>query len=95
MAISASQVKELREATGAGMLDCKKALMETDGNFDEAAKLLKEKGLAAVAKRSERATSEGHIFIRQRKGFFRNKGISLAYPQLSEIRFYTSLSRRP
>ena len=65
MAISASQVKELREATGAGMLDCKKALMETDGNFDEAAKLLKEKGLAAVAKRSERATSEGHIFIRQ------------------------------
>ncbi|MBQ5400958.1 MAG: translation elongation factor Ts [Treponema sp.] len=65
MAITASQVKELREATGAGMLDCKKALMETDGNFDEAAKLLKEKGLAAVAKRAERTTSEGHIFIRQ------------------------------
>ncbi|MBP5175193.1 MAG: elongation factor Ts, partial [Treponema sp.] len=65
MAISAAQVKELREATGAGMMDCKKALVETDGNFDEAAKLLKEKGLAAVAKRSERATSEGRIFIRQ------------------------------
>lgn len=65
MAITATMVKELREATGAGMMDCKKALVDTNGNFDEAAKLLKEKGLAAVAKRSERATSEGRIFIRQ------------------------------
>ncbi len=65
MAISASQVKELREATGAGMLDCKNALIETNGDFDAAAKLLKEKGLAAVAKRSERSTGEGHIFVRQ------------------------------
>ncbi len=65
MAITAAQVKELRETTGAGMMDCKKALVDTNGDFDAAVKLLKEKGLAAVAKRAERATSEGRIFIRQ------------------------------
>lgn len=65
MGISAADVKALRESTGAGMMDCKKALVETNGDFDAAAKLLKEKGLAAVAKRSERATSEGRIFVRQ------------------------------
>lgn len=65
MAITAAQVKELREQTGAGMMDCKKALTDTNGDFEAAAKLLKEKGLAAVAKRAERVTSEGRIFIRQ------------------------------
>ena len=65
MAITAAQVKDLREKTGAGMMDCKKALTETNGDFDAAEKLLKEKGLAAVAKRAERATKEGRIFIRQ------------------------------
>ncbi len=65
MAITAAQVKELREQTGAGMMDCKKALVDTNGDFEAAAKLLKEKGLAAVAKRAERATSEGRIFIKQ------------------------------
>ena len=65
MAITAQQVKDLREQTGAGMMDCKKALTETNGDFEAATKLLKEKGLAAVAKRAERVTSEGRIFIRQ------------------------------
>ena len=65
MAVTAAMLKELREATGAGMLDCKKALADTNGDFDAAAKLLKEKGLAAVAKRAERATSEGRIFVRR------------------------------
>ncbi len=65
MAITASQVKDLREKTGAGMMDCKKALVETNGDFEVAVKLLKEKGLAAVAKRAERVTKEGRIFIRQ------------------------------
>ena len=65
MAITAQQVKDLREQTGAGMMDCKKALTETNGDFEAAIKLLKEKGLAAVAKRAERVTSEGRIFIRQ------------------------------
>ncbi len=63
--ISAATVKQLRETTGAGMMDCKKALVDTNGDFDAAIKLLKEKGLAAVAKRAERVTSEGRIFVRQ------------------------------
>ncbi|MCR5698243.1 MAG: translation elongation factor Ts [Treponemataceae bacterium] len=65
MDIKAADVKALREATGAGMMECKKALVECNGDADAAAKLLKEKGLAAVAKRAERATSEGRIFIKQ------------------------------
>ena len=63
--VTAAMVKALREATGAGMMDCKKALVETGGDSEQAAKLLKERGLAAVAKRAERATSEGRIFVRQ------------------------------
>ena len=65
MAITANDVKALREKTGAGMMECKKALTEANGDTAEAEKILKEKGLAAVAKRAERATSEGRIFIRQ------------------------------
>jgi elongation factor Ts len=62
--ISAAEVKRLREKTGAGMMECKNALVEKGGNFDDAEKLLKEKGLAALEKRSDRATNEGKIFIR-------------------------------
>lgn len=62
--IKASDVKALREETGAGILECKKALTEANGDMKEAAKILKERGLAAVAKRSERATSEGRVFVR-------------------------------
>lgn len=62
--ISAADVKRLREKTGAGMMECKNALVETDGDFDKAEKLLKEKGLAAVEKRSNRATNEGKVFIK-------------------------------
>ncbi len=65
MAFTASDVKALREATGAGMLDCKKALQDADGNLAEAEKILKEKGLAAMAKRSDRATGEGRVVIKQ------------------------------
>ena len=60
-AISASMVKELREATGAGILDCKTALELYDGDFDKAATHLREKGLAAAAKRSGRDAREGII----------------------------------
>ena len=62
--ISAADVKALREKTGAGMMECKNALVETEGDFDKAEKLLKEKGLAAVEKRSGRATNEGKIFVK-------------------------------
>lgn len=65
MDIKAADIKELRERTGAGMMECKKALIESGGSLSDAEKILKEKGLAAVAKRSDRATGEGRIFIKQ------------------------------
>jgi elongation factor Ts len=54
-------VKDLRDTTAAGMMDCKKALGETDGDFEKAVDLLRQKGLAVAAKRAGRATSEGTI----------------------------------
>lgn len=62
MAISATIVKELREKTGAGMMDCKRALQETEGDFDKAVKYLREKGIADASKRSGRATKEGMVY---------------------------------
>jgi len=62
--IKASDVKALREKTGAGMMECKKALSECEGDFDKAAKLLKEKGLAALEKRADRATNQGKVFLK-------------------------------
>jgi elongation factor Ts len=64
MEIKPIDVKNLREQTGAGMGDCKKALIEAEGNMEQAVKILKEKGLAAAAKRSARATKEGKIFTK-------------------------------
>jgi elongation factor Ts len=61
MAISASDVKNLREATGAGMMDCKKALAECGGDFEKAATWLREKGIASAAKRADRAAAEGQV----------------------------------
>lgn len=61
MAVSAKEVKELREQTGAGMMDCKKALSECEGSMEEAVKLLRTKGLADAAKRSGRAANEGLV----------------------------------
>ena len=61
MSISASMVKELREQTGAGMMDCKKVLVEADGNMAKAAELLREKGLAGAAKKAGRIASEGVV----------------------------------
>lgn len=61
MAISAKLVKELREKTGAGMMDCKKALVECDGDFEKAIVWLREKGIAAAAKKQSRIASEGIV----------------------------------
>ncbi|MDA3936079.1 MAG: elongation factor Ts, partial [Actinomycetota bacterium] len=61
MDITAKMVKELRECTGAGMMDCKKALTESSGDLDAAVDLLRTKGLAALAKKAGRATNEGII----------------------------------
>ena len=62
MAISAKLVKELREKTGAGMMDCKKALMENDGDMDKAIDYLREKGIAKAVKKAGRIAAEGLIF---------------------------------
>ena len=61
MAVSASQVKELREKTGAGMMDCKKALEEANGDFEKAVDLLRKKGASVAAKRAERTANEGIV----------------------------------
>ncbi len=61
MEIPAQLVKELREKTGAGMMECKKALADADGDLEKAVKLLRERGLAAAAKKAGRATREGVV----------------------------------
>ncbi len=64
MAITASMVKELREATGAGMMDCKKALTATDGDMDKAVEFLREKGLATAQKKASRIAAEGIVMLK-------------------------------
>ncbi|KAF0139214.1 MAG: translation elongation factor T [Stygiobacter sp.] len=61
MAVSAQQVKELRDKTGAGMIDCKKALEESNGVLEVAIDILRKKGAAVAAKRAERTASEGTV----------------------------------
>ena len=68
MAVSMAQVKELRDITNAGMLDCKKALEASNGNIDEAMKILREKGLADAKKRSDRETKEGGVYVGTKDG---------------------------
>ena len=63
MAVTASMVKELREITGAGMMDCKKALSETDGNMEDAIEFLRKKGMAGADKKAGRVAAEGVIAI--------------------------------
>ena len=69
MEITASMVKDLRETSGAGMMDCKKALTECNGNMDEAINWLREKGIAKSAKKESRIAAEGlaNIFINDNK----------------------------
>ncbi len=66
MTITASAVKELRQLTGAGMMDCKKALVEASGNMDEAIKVLRTKGLAAAAKKAHRTASDGLVIVAEK-----------------------------
>ncbi len=61
MTINASSIKELREQTGAGVLDCRNALQESNGDFEKAAASLREKGLAKAAKKDSRGTPEGRV----------------------------------
>ena len=61
--ITAAKVKELRESTGAGMLDCKKALVEADGDMEKAVDWLRKKGLASAAKKASRVAAEGLVAV--------------------------------
>ena len=63
MAVTAQMVKELREKTGAGMMDCKKALTETNGDIEKAIDFLREKGIASAAKKADRIAAEGTTYI--------------------------------
>jgi elongation factor Ts len=67
-AISADRVKELRDLTGAGMMDCKRALVETGGDLEKARQLLREKGLAEAGKRAGKETTEGKVLARAKNG---------------------------
>jgi len=78
MEVSASQVKELREKTGAGMMDCKKALAESGGDFEKAIEYLRKKGASVATKRSERSTTEGIIITK-----IFNDGISGAIVEIN------------
>lgn len=64
MAITAQLVKQLRDKTGAGMMDCKKALVESDGDFEKAIEILRKKGASVAAKRAERTASEGTVLTK-------------------------------
>ena len=69
MAISIDDIKKLRAMTGAGLADVKKALTEAEGDFDKAKELLRERGLAIAAKRSDRETSNGCVLVKSANGF--------------------------
>ena len=70
MAFTASDVKNLRESTGCGMMDCKKALTQADGDFDKAVEILREMGLAKVAKKAGRVAAEGMVYAVADKAAF-------------------------
>ena len=89
MEIKATDVKKLREKTGAGMMDCKNALAKTDGDFDKAERLLKEQGLAAAVKKSDRITNSGKIFSR----ILPDKGILLELTSETDFVARNSLFR--
>ncbi len=74
--ITAAEVSKLRKATGAGMMDCKKALVEAEGNFDEAIKILREKGQKIAAKRADRDSAEGAVIAKVNDS--KNKGVIIS-----------------
>ena len=78
MAITAQDVNKLRQMTGAGMMDCKKALTEADGDFDKAVDILRKQGQKVAAKRADNATSEGTVLVQISEDGKNGKLIALA-----------------
>lgn len=77
MAISAQEVNKLRQMTGAGMMDCKKALVEADGDFDAAIQILRKKGQKVSASRADRETTEGVVFVKTNTD--KSTGVAVAF----------------
>ena len=69
MAVTIADIQKLRKMTGAGLADCKKALTEADGDIEKAIELVRERGLAIAAKRSDRETSNGCVLVKKVDGF--------------------------
>jgi elongation factor Ts len=92
--ISAALVKELRESTGAGMMDCKRALQETDGDLDAARTLLREKGMAQAGKRADRATTEGLVGVIVEDGAGTIVGIGCETEPVSKNEEFQSFAER-
>jgi elongation factor Ts len=92
--ISATLVKELREATGAGMMDCKRALQETAGDLDAARTLLREKGMASAGKRADRATTEGVVGVLTDGGYAAIAGIGCETEPVSKNDGFQAFARR-
>ena len=69
MAVTIADIQKLRKMTGAGLADCKKALTEADGDIEKAIELVRERGLAIAAKRSDRETSNGCVLVKSVDGF--------------------------
>ena len=69
MAVSIADIQKLRKMTGAGLSDCKKALTDSEGDFEKAVEIIREKGQAIAAKRSDRETSNGCVLVKYADGF--------------------------
>ena len=69
MGVGLEDIKKLRTLTGAGLGDCKKALAETNGNIEEAIEIIRKKGQAVAAKRSDREAAEGAVLVKSENGF--------------------------
>jgi len=76
MTITAQDVNKLRQMTGAGMMDCKKALVEADGDFEKAIEILRKTGQKISASRADRSTTEGSVFIKNNENF--TEGVMIA-----------------
>lgn len=102
--ITAKMVKELREATGAGMMECKKALTEAEGDFEKAVDVLRTHGLAKAAKKAGRATNEGRVNVAvckndarqgcRRRGQLRDR-LRRTYRQVPGLLRHLHACRRP
>lgn len=92
--ISASAVKELRELTGAGMMDCKRALQETGGDMEAARKLLRERGMASAGKRADRATTEGLVQVDVGNGSGTIVGIGCETEPVSKSEEFRAFAKR-